>query len=435
MIRVKSLRFLPHLTGVFVLISHASTSTVSASHVPEGKTSNLPEGNRVSTQSATPICTPIFGTGKSVGVPITVEDADGNKITNLSGYTFELTNGTDTQDVTSLIQTAEQQPLLVGQTLPAYGNYQINPWGGSFREFGTRVSATGPSLDFSNSGYFFLGCTPDGNSTSVKFSAGTTLNLKSSGSIVASVALTGRSASQLSEYGLNSQTLTTAITPGGASNIDFQGLYADYLNYVEVRFRQSFAAYAVMELSNSYAGGGTTVYCYDDLVSASGGSWTWTTAGQNFLNELTSAGSNSWPILASRTTGASGPLLGVSNPCDLSTSTYEDDFFLNALAAQLVLIDGPRGNVPTAIRANVDAFQPASVLRLTRSNTNNSSQNNNSSSGSNQTSATPTQNVAPSTTLPKTGGSPFGLLTVAALLLAGGIVLTTRRQTTPSFKF
>jgi len=312
------------------------------------------------------LCSPIVGSGKAVGVPIEIEDSSGNPVTDLSGYTFELTDGVDTQDVTALISTPQNSQLVKGQDLTAYP-VTLGAWGGAFSAYSTSSSSSGPTLDFSNPGYYFLDCTPDPASPKSTFGANVTLVLKSAGTTVATVSLDGRSATPIDEFSRIEANLPVvpAIAPSGASNTDFEALYRDYLALVGVPFRPAFAAFAIMELGNSSTGDSlTTVHCYDDLVTSSGGSWTWTAAGQAYIDELTASGASSWPILRARTTGAAGPSFGGTNPCNMALSDLEDDLFLNHLAAQLLLIDGPRGNVPASIYGSVSALQPAALLRL-----------------------------------------------------------------------
>lgn len=360
----------PSLVGATFVISQIGALLFGHFGRPaEAKSFDDHQAQGITTQGASSFCTPIFGTGKSVGIPITVEDVDGSTISDISAYTFEVTDGTDSQDVTTLIATAQEQPLIVGQSLTNYGGYTLAPWGGAYHAYGTEVSATGPALDFSNPGYYFLDCTPNGNDASVKFASGITLNMMSGDAVVASVSLEGRAASFLGEFDYATtpnNPLAAAVKPAAHDNTDFENMYKDFIDAIGVRFRTAFATTAIMEMSNSTA---NSTRCWSDLVTASGSTWTWTTDGQSFLDELTSPTATSWPILAARTKGLAGPVDTGLYPCDMTLATFEDDLFIDALTAQLILIDGPRGNLPSALSSAYDAFAPASVLRLSETST------------------------------------------------------------------
>ena len=366
MARTSVSRSLLRLAGVTVVASQFASGLGSPARAHESEPRDPrpePEVRRASLQTTSSFCTPIFGTGKSVGVPIRIEDHNGNAITNLGPYQFELTNGSTSQLVTSLISTAELQPLAVGQQITSFPSVFFPTWGKRYAAYGAG-SVNGPALDFTNPGYFFLGCTPDGTNANVKFGSNITLQMKLQGTVVASVSLSGRSPSFIDEDALAAAPLTSAIKPTGSSHTDFAGLYGTMVSNTGVRFRPTFAATAIMEMSNNFTQ--STFYCWQDLVSTSGSTWNWTSNGQNFLNELTSPNASTWPILDARTKGTAGPVHPTTsvNPCNMSGSTVEDDFFVNHFVAQLLLFDGPRGNISPSARGSIDAFLPASVLTL-----------------------------------------------------------------------
>lgn len=358
------------LTAATLLFSHVALVLFGKSAQAHGSgtgPADAKDPGKVSAQGGTSLCTPIFGTGKSTGVPITVQDGNGATVSDISTYTFELSDGTNTQDVTSLIKTPAQEQLVVGQVVVApYGNSWIGKWGQTFHNYGQGISKTGPTLDYSNPGYFFLDCTPDATSSSVKFPAGTTLRMKSGGTVVTSVSIAGRAAAYHAEFARTTdplQVLAAAVRPAGSTNADLAGMYGSFISTVGVRLREAFAATAVMEVSR-HAGNGN--FCYDDLVTVSGSNWSWNAAGRAYLDELISPANSSWPVFSGRTTGTSGPVYAPFKPCDVSGGmfTTEADYFINALTAQLLLIDGPLGNIPASVKGSIDAFAPASILRL-----------------------------------------------------------------------
>lgn len=163
------------------------------------------------------------------------------------------------------------------------------------------------------------------------------------------------------EFDTGETSVSAPATPTGRDNTDFENLYKDFTTLTGVRLRPAFAAMAMVELSNNPDFGPPYRECLDDLVDATGTAWTWTTAGQNYINELTSTAATAYPILKGRTTGTLGTNAAL---CDLAISSNEDDFFIRTLAVQMLLIDGPKGLVNSTIANANDFFARASVLQL-----------------------------------------------------------------------
>lgn len=378
--------------------------------------------HRVTAHAVSNLCTPIFGSGKSAGVPIVVQDANGNPLTDVTGLTFELTDGTNTQDVTSLIKRPEEQLLITGQALAApYLGNSIGPITGTYDSIGNALgTTTAPTLDFSNPGHFFLDCTPDVANASTKFAAGMTLRTKSGGTIISSGSVAGRSASYMSldGYVSTSTPISYAITPSDASNLDFQKLYQDVIALTGLRLRAPYAALVIAQASNGIA---NSTYCWSDLVTKSGSAWTWSAQGQSFLSELTSTSGTSFPILDSRAKGTAGPTDTGLSACSQDLAPLEDDLFMHIMAAQLLLFDGPRGNVPTSISNTVDALRAAVVLRPVVAPT--------TTSVPNQP-VTDDADVSEVKDLPSTGSRGFDTMAgaVATLSLGGVLVLASRRR-------
>lgn len=308
----------------------------------------------VHAQAVTTICSPIVGAGKAVGVPIRVKDADGQVLNDVSGLTFVLDDGTNTQDVTAQVTTTEQQPLITSDTyVPKINNNYAN--------LNATFGGAGPAFSVSNPGYFFLNCTPDPADSTRTFGAGVVLKALSGGTVISSAPVEGRSATKHMLYGYaNENAASVAITPAGTDlHKDFPGMYAGVIQKAQLRFRTFFAEAAVIEMGNATV---DDTPCYNDLVQASGSTWGWTTSGLSFISELTASGATSWPILAARTTGTAGPVVSGIPACDMTNSTFEDDLFLNMLAAQALLFEGPMGLVPTAISDAAPALKPAVLL-------------------------------------------------------------------------
>ena len=394
-----------------VIGSGASASTPDSQ--PRADNSNLSQ--RVSTASATPLCTPLFGTGKSVGVPITAKNADGTLITDISSYTFELSDGSQTQDVTAQVKRPEQSQLVTGHSSVAPAPaWTFQPVQNNYNLYSQNDSATGPALSFTNPGHYFLDCTPDATSSTVKFGPNIVLRMKSGGVVVADVTLTGRGAvyHAIEDSGfLQGNTVTTIIKPAGSGNGDMDIMYSSYLSTVGIPFRRTFAIEAMLELTNLFTiPGDNSTYCWSDLAVTTGATWSLTQAGEDFVNELMNATSSSTnPILFYRTRG-------VPSTCLLTNSFSADEFFMNILAAQLLLIDGPLGNVPESVSNLNDALRPASVLQLAAHITTTTVVADTTTTTP-LVSSTPTT-VSPMKILPRTGRAsglevPFALLTLA----------------------
>ena len=411
-----------------VVGSGVDASTLHApSHTNDGESSQ-----RVSAASATPLCTPIFGTGKAVGIPIVAKDAGGTLMTDISTYTFELSDGAQTQDVTAQMKRPEQSQLVTGHSSVAPAPVQtFKPIQNNYNLYSQNDSATGPALSFTNPGHYFLDCTPDASSTAVKFGPNIVLRMKSGGTVVAEVSLAGRGAvyhdlEDAGQFGGN--TVTTVIKPAGSGNGDMVDMYNRYLTTVGIPFRRTFAIEAILEMSNIATNAGTnSTYCWSDLAVTTGGSWSLTQLGEDFVSELTNASpSSTKQLLYDRTRGVSGAFT-----CLLSNYFNEDERIMNILAAQLLLIDGPLGNVPQSVSSLNDALRPASVLQLAASATTTTVAANAPSTTTTVTvpnTAVPTTTLSRVKSLPSTGQSPDFDIALALVILSTGIAAVAARR-------
>jgi hypothetical protein len=424
---VRAMLMLSPAAAVVVGSGASATTPTEHSRVLDNDSSQ-----RVSATSATPLCTPLFGTGKSVGVPIVAKDAGGSLITDISSYTFELSDGSQTQDVTAQIKRPEQSQLVTGHSsvAPASPN-TFAPLQNNYNLYSQNDSATGPALSFTNPGYYFLDCTPDATSSTAKFGPNIVLRMKSGGVVVADVSLTGRGAvyHAIEDYGqFGGNTITTVAKPAGSSNGAMDVMYRDYLGTIGIPFRRTFAIEAMLEMSNSFnVAGDNSTYCWADLAVTAGATWSLTQLGEDFVNELTNATSSSTnQMLYDRTRGVSG-----ASTCLLTNSSSEDELFMNILAAQLLLIDGPLGNVPQSVSSLNDALRPASVLQLAApvTTTTVAASTTTTTPVPAPSTTAPSQTETPMTALPATGRSSGKGIALALLMLTSGIaVVTTRRR-------
>lgn len=436
-----------------VMLSPAAVVIAGAgAHASTPNAQSLAEDNdstqRASAASATPLCTPLFGTGKAVGVPIAVKDAGGTLITDISSYTFELSDGSQTQDVTAQIKRPEQSQLVTGQSI-SVRNHVIPPFQNEYNLYSQNASAIGPPLAFTNPGFYFLDCTPDASSSTVKFGPNLTLRMKSAGAVVANVSLTGRGAVYHATndtpppqtiYNPSGNTITAVIKPIGSFNGDMNSMYSSYLSTVGIPFRRTFAIEAMMQMSNTYGNASdNSTYCWADLAQTTGSTWSLTQAGEDFVSELTDGLPSATRQLFFDRTRGNGPFL-----CNLANDFSADEFFMNALAAQLLLIDGPLGNVPQSVSSQNDALRPASVLQLAAQVTTTTVESTTtttspvpsttvsptiaSSTTGSSTTVSPTS-VSPRKALPVTGRSSVSEIATALLtLIAGTAIIAARRR-------
>lgn len=403
----------------------AAVATTTTAHVAQATTSDTDAAaGSMESQGTATFCSPIFGTGKNVGVPITLEYSDGGTITDISGYTFQLTDGTDTQDVTEYITSPAQQPLAAGDPGEIlYGPIDSLAWMAPSLYRAPADQPTGnASFAFTNPGYFFLACTPDTTTPTEVFSEGMKLQALRNGKVAAEGSVIDRSATYLgyNDAGI-SERLRPSDTPFTNDNID--ELYKALLDTYGIPFNRDFAQLAVLQLSNATNDG---VRCWVDLLSEVDSQWSWGVKGTSFINELTggTATTTSFPLLDDRTHGVGTE----SQACNIasepgqepgSTSTQEAEFFLDVYAAQLLLIDGPAGRVTLPAQVQ-DLVAPAAysldnvyapAVRLV------------------------TDEPRPTTTttareLPDTGSDTTGTLLPGLAALAGGaaLVVVARRR-------
>ncbi len=101
----------------------AATATVATSQDQVGATtSNTNDDNdsvnAANGESTFELCSPDFGNGKIGGVSsFTIEGVDGQSITDITGLTFELTNGATTVDITDFV-VAVEDALDITQAVP-----------------------------------------------------------------------------------------------------------------------------------------------------------------------------------------------------------------------------------------------------------------------------------------------------------------------------
>jgi LPXTG-motif cell wall-anchored protein len=439
---IARLRLIGSLITTTAVVSPWIGATVSATTEPLDTNLSDENSNQTVRKNAVgSLCQPITGSGKSAGVPIAIEDSNGQLLTDVSGLTFELRNDSGVvHDVTQFVTTPVQQPIVEGAVANQYGGWVEPGLDDLFTQVSLPASEIQSSLNtgLSNPGYFFLNCTPDKLTTSTKFPEGTTLNAIRNGTVVASGSVAERSASYLPLGGSNSSNPSSSIRPATGDTDSMAILYEEYLKLVPVRFRLLFAEIAILQLSNStYGNQNGTWRCWDDLFTFDGTTWSWTPVGQDFIDELTSESASQWPILRDRTQGIGVTDPNIATACDIGLSTLEDDLFINYLAAQLLLIDGPAGRVPSAISGDnsqnngIDTFlRPA--VRLVAV-TNPDSSNSRSEVLPSATTTTTTTAVSPTkqnrTQLPSTGLDPqsnywFGL----AIATLGGALVVLRRR-------
>lgn len=370
------------------LVAQQTSTQVQALGLPLEPQSVTETGN-VHSANVSTLCVPILGTGKAVGIPIQVKGEDGVVLNDLSGLTFLIVDGTSTQDVTELIQTPAQQPLWSPASQP---DGWLKPYFRSSIDVPRTIdifsvnrlgAATSSPLVLENPGYFFLSCSPDTfgatGPTFAPFDSGVELKVFDGSTLVSKASVAGRGAIN---FGLlvdvSGNPLLDSIMPSDASDADFGGAYRAYLNTVGIALRHAFAEAFVAHISMDRVYG--ELSCADDLVTVSGDSsptWSWTPLGNSFISELVTPASGdsstAFPIMTGRTLGT-GSLMGpvgidVNNGnavvpiCQIPDNPYLDvQYLFSYLTAQLLLIDGPRGNVPTSISDVSPAFRAATVL-------------------------------------------------------------------------
>lgn len=299
----------------------------------------------------TNLCAPNFGSGKFVGVPIVVEDGHGGLVTDITGLTFELSNGTDTQDVTAAIGTNATQPIVVGDPTgaPSYpsitARYGFGPATGSDQTISLINSATPPTLAWAHPGYFFLGCTPNPGDPTVTFPAGTELIALRNGLPVAHGSVTGRSAVGFFTLGSTIRDALKPTTPLAVS--DLPQVYKDLVAKNGIWFGSAVAQLVMSVVSQNYDS--TNVpnkYCFNQgLITVNSGAWTWSTQGSAWLTELTSHTETAYSTYYARTNGT------VDATCT-AVSSAQIDYLLDAYGLQMLLFDGPEGKAPSAAVAS-----------------------------------------------------------------------------------
>lgn len=366
MFRHRSLRTLSG--SLAAALPLAAVATATTAQVAQAATLDVDAASSgVGAAGTATFCSPIFGTGKSVGVPVVLEDAAGEPVTDLDGYTFRLTDGTDTQDVTDLMLTPEEQPLAAGDSDPnASASFQApalytSPGG----------DPTGnASFAFTDPGHYFLACTPDTENSTVVFPEGMLLQAVRDGAVIAEASVADRSAHGMADQGgcsilgLTCPNLPERVRPSGTFvNDNIDELYLALLDTYGIPLNRDFAQLALLSLSNAGDGQSPATTCWDDLLTVSGSTWSWTTDGTALVDELTgaTAATSSFPLLDDLTHGV-GVSAGLEDLCDLADDYvdagqpyFEADQFLAIYTAQLLLIDGPAGRVtlPVQVRSGM----------------------------------------------------------------------------------
>jgi LPXTG-motif cell wall-anchored protein len=309
------------------------------------------------------ICYPIVGTGKMSGVPIAVEDANGDLLEDVSDLTFELRDGTgDTQDVTDLIGTAAEQPMVADYRVPADGS-TIDSATMYIDVVSNDIGATPPALSFANPGHFFLMCTADPTDPSVKFGDDIEIVALRDGVEVASGMLGGRSAPhfQFSAWWPNSSHAPTLWPLMGVTSTDGTQeesqvggaeVALELFENTGVRFNPTFALLAIIN-SQKNSQSDSSVYCRNAFIDSSGSAWTLNATGTGIATALVT-GTN----LATQ-----AALLRENHPdvdCrDGGPYGNETQYVIHSLAAQLLLIDGPAGRVSDSVAAASDFYLPS----------------------------------------------------------------------------
>lgn len=309
------------------------------------------------------ICYPIVGTGKMSGVPIAVEDANGDLLEDVSDLTFEVRDGTgDTQDVTDLIGTAAEQPMVADDRVTADGG-TIDSATTYIDVVSNDTSTTPPALSFDNPGHFFLMCTADPTDPAVKFGEDIEIVAMRDGVVVATGNLAGRSAPhfQFSYWWTDAFHAPTLWPLMGVTSIDDHQGQADVegaevaLELFEntgVRFTPTFALLAILN-SQKYAYDNiANRLCWNEFVDSSGPAWTLNATGTGIASALVT-GTN----LATQ-----AALLRENHPsvdCRTTSGILVTQFMIHTLAAQLLLIDGPAGRVSDSLAAASDFYLPS----------------------------------------------------------------------------
>lgn len=442
--KVKFLGVLAPLIGVMAHSQQVHAAPQSL--IPERPSPEFGEGVRPSSEQTT-LCEPILGTGKSVGIPIQVENEFGEALTDLAGISFELDNGSLTQDVTSLV-TAPNDQLLVRSR---GGSGNPNPLVQGVYEQPLQIGESPlVPLVIDNPGYFFLECTPDSANAQVMFPTGSILKAYRGNTLVSQASVAGRAATRATwDISFNrgdSGGITREITTLENEDPVLVNHYVDSLQQVGVPFRDVFAQLALIATlrggascadpltydadNGTYADYFLPIYW---LVSVDNNNqWSWNSAGQRWIDELTGATSSSdtssLPLMSRSSVEVAGGSTTVITADDFCAIMASDEL-LNVLAAQLLLIDGPMGNVPLSISDNVQSLRAAVLLEPLV-------QQVRPSPATTTTSTTTTTATVPSTTslpqvvgssLPKTGqGRSVGFF--AVLFLAVGVATQRLRR-------
>lgn len=136
---------------------------------PEAVVGLAPAGARVDT-----LCQPFYGSGKEIGVAVTIEDADGELLTSLDGYEFELRH-------------PDYAPLEIAVGTGTTGDQPAN----ISLMTASVVSAGVDAFGFFQPPVFWLNCFPP-DPDSGSFPEGTTLVALKDGTEVSSGSLAGR---------------------------------------------------------------------------------------------------------------------------------------------------------------------------------------------------------------------------------------------------
>ncbi len=306
------------------------------------------------------ICYPIVGTGKMSGVPIAVEDANGDLLEDVSDLTFEVRDATgDTQDVTDLIGTAADQPMVADDRVTADGG-TIDSAITYVDVLSNDTSDTPPALSFDNPGHFFLMCTADPADPAVKFGEDIEIVAMRDGVVVATGNLAGRSAPhfQFSYWwtdAFHAPTLwplmgVTSITDHqGQAEVEGAEVALELFENTGVRFTPTFALLAILN-SQKFAQDGPTK-CWNEFIDSSGSAWTLNATGTGIATALVT-GTN----LATQ-----AALLRESHPNSTCRTQVNivTQFVIQSFAAQLLLLDGPAGRVSDSLAAASDFYLPS----------------------------------------------------------------------------
>ncbi len=354
-------RMLTGLMAAAPLGSLALGSAVQATG-PSGATRDDDGDNEVRAQiNGSDICYPIVGTGKMSGVPIVVEDNNGELLSDISDLTFELRDGTgDTQDVTALIGTAAEQPVVADRYIQA-GSDNLPSAMSWHADISDNTGGDGPSLSFLNVGHFFLMCTADPNDPAVKFGDDVTLHALRDGVEVASGTPAGRSAPHF-RYSywwtdtFHSPTLwplmgVTSITdPQGQSDATAAEFAQTLYEVSGIRFDGEFALLALLWTQVQSMDGNNSSMCRYSFVNFAS-PWSLNTAGSAIRDALMTGTNLATQAAYLR---ENHPAVGCNDNLQLIPQNMVHTF-----AAQLLLIDGPAGRVPAAITDASDFYLPS----------------------------------------------------------------------------